>query len=93
MGSEKGRAEEEERQRGRASPLLDKKTLDLEKHTHAHTHTHKTSSFETSAVPIKIIVTVPAGELKGVSISPTGGALVVEGPVEPQTGVFNISSV
>lgn len=44
-------------------------------------------------MPLKIIVTVPAGELEGVSISPSGGSLVVEGPVEPKIGVFNASSV
>ena len=51
-----------------------------------------TGSFElTSKTPVKIIVTVPKGELEGVSISPSGGALVVEGPIEAKT--FNASSV
>lgn len=50
-------------------------------------------SFETSSVPVKIIATVPQGELEGVSISPSGGALVVEGPVEPSSRTFNASSV
>ena len=40
-----------------------------------------------------MIATVPAGELEAVSISPSGGAVVVEGPVEPRRGTFNASSV
>lgn len=51
-----------------------------------------TGSFESSK-PIKIIVTIPAGELEGVSISPSGGALIVEGEIEQKSGVFNASSV
>ena len=52
-----------------------------------------TGSFEASRRPIKMIATVPAGELEAVSISPSGGAVVVEGPVEPRSGTFNASSV
>lgn len=49
-----------------------------------------TGSFESSSSPIKIVVTVPSGELEAVSISPSGGALVVEGPIQAKT--FNASS-
>lgn len=51
-----------------------------------------TGSFESSKAPIQVVVTVPKGELEGVSISPSGGAVVVDG-VEPKTKTFNASSV